>query len=131
MKAVTIETKSDGKTSLVFGPEVDPKKQLDYVKKLKVDGLPDKVAKVEMWSRADGFRIAAAVSKKDLDAAKKEGEKVKKEYEAKKAELEKEDDEAQKKIDALKKENALKAKKHLEDLKAKNGNVSANKKKSE
>ena len=63
MIAITIQWDSKGKTTQVFGPEVDAKKQSQHIRKLKVEGLEDGIEKVEMWSRADGFKMAAKVSK--------------------------------------------------------------------
>ena len=87
MKAVTIKYMTDGKTSLVHGPDVPAKEQLKYIKKLKLEGLPDKVDLVEMWSRAEGFRAAAKTSKKAMQASKEAGEKAKADYIKKQEEL--------------------------------------------
>lgn len=121
MIAVTIQYNSDGKTSQVFGPEIDPKKQLDYVKKLKVEGLPEKINKVEMWSRAKGFVIAAAVSKKTLEKMAKDGDKAKADYLKEKEALKKDQEKFEKQKEQQNKKNAISAVEHLEKLKKQNG----------
>jgi predicted subunit of tRNA(5-methylaminomethyl-2-thiouridylate) methyltransferase len=120
MKAVTIKYMTDGKTSLVHGPDVPAKEQLKYIKKLKLEGLPDKVDLVELWSRADGFRAAAKTSKKDMEASRKVGEKAKADYIKKQEELKEKElkslKEQKKKLEASKKETDN----HIAALKKKN-----------
>ena len=84
MNAVTIKWDSKGKTTQVFGPEVDAKKQAQYVKKLKIEGLDEGIELVEMWSRGGGFIMAAKRSKEQMISIRKEGEEAKKAFNAKK-----------------------------------------------
>jgi hypothetical protein len=89
MIAITIQWDSKGKTTQVFGPEVDAKKQSQHIRKLKVEGLEDGIVLVEMWSRADGFKMVAKVSKSEVERIKKENEKAKKAFDAKNEKIKK------------------------------------------
>ena len=89
MIAITIQWDSKGKTTQVFGPEVDAKKQSQHIRKLKVEGLEDGIEKIEMWSRADGFKMVARVSKSEIERIKKENEKAKKAFDAKNEKIKK------------------------------------------
>ena len=84
MQAITVSWDSKGKSTQVFGPEVEAKKQSQYIKKLKAEGLEKGVVLVEMWSRASGFVMAAKRTKEELLTTQKEGEEAKKAFQAKK-----------------------------------------------
>ena len=48
---VTIATHTDGKTSLVHGPDVPFVEQRDTVHGFRENGLPEGVERVELWTR--------------------------------------------------------------------------------